>query len=601
MPETEKAAGIYEGEGGESEISPICPHLSRIQPKVFKSWHNSQICDDCEGEVTATQQRTRGKKKKKKKVAVKKSKTNSKDIWVCLSCGHLGCGRQSQKSHALHHSTALNHPLALKLSTGQCWCYVCDDFVPILPQAPFTPLYNIRNTILPHKKDEDAKLSEGSLAEDTMPVISVDGKSGVQGLQNFGNTCFFNATLQNLNQTLPLRDYLLSKAPGDEGPLTTSFRRWLRAMWQSQGRSSPRDLLGQVIRKAPQFRGGHQEDAHELLSYLLDGIQTEEKKRLKENNERNDTFLQQVFGGKLESTIHCFKCGHTSRVEEDFLNLSLPIPSNLSGKQKQNKNKTKKVVTEADVARMSKKERRNWKKQQEVRQRQLQRKLQKEKEEEEEEESNEEKRSYTFQLEDPRPPLEVSDSSISSCLYAFTDPEVLEDDNGVECINCTRRTRMGLDSPTIEENNYLKRAEYYCALHSIPWDEVVIDKKEPLEKSPATKQYLLKQLPLVLVLHLKRFRQGYGGFEKIGTKIHFPLTLDVNQVLSLSNDSVSTRYRLFGIIVHGGSYGGGHYVAYVLSKETDQWYYISDSHARATTQEDALSQQAYILFYQKLL
>lgn len=53
-------------------------------------------------------------------------------------------------------------------------------------------------------------------------------------------------------------------------------------------------------------------------------------------------------------------------------------------------------------------------------------------------------------------------------------------------------------------------------------------------------------------------------------------------------------------MVHSGSMGGGHYVAYVRTSPTgSEWYHISDTSVGSVSQEEALSQQAYILFYER--
>ncbi|KAA6420994.1 MAG: ubiquitin carboxyl-terminal hydrolase 2-like [Trebouxia sp. A1-2] len=93
-------------------------------------------------------------------------------------------------------------------------------------------------------------------------------------------------------------------------------------------------------------QGFQQQDSHELLRVLLDGLQTEEAKaiaaKLKHNSaqqeevEVSDTvtspvtpqgFLSEVFGGQLSSRVACGSCDYTSVTLESFMDLSLPIPS----------------------------------------------------------------------------------------------------------------------------------------------------------------------------------------------------------------------------------------------------------------------------------
>jgi hypothetical protein len=49
-------------------------------------------------------------------------------LWVCLTCGTVGCGRYTLK-HAAEHNTNSNHPYSLELATGRIWDYENGTFV----------------------------------------------------------------------------------------------------------------------------------------------------------------------------------------------------------------------------------------------------------------------------------------------------------------------------------------------------------------------------------------------------------------------------------------------------------------------------------------
>lgn len=62
----------------------------------------------------------------------------SANLWLCMTCGHLGCGRKNWdgtggNNHAVDHSTATGHPLVCKLGTitpegtASIYCYSCND------------------------------------------------------------------------------------------------------------------------------------------------------------------------------------------------------------------------------------------------------------------------------------------------------------------------------------------------------------------------------------------------------------------------------------------------------------------------------------------
>lgn len=47
--------------------------------------------------------------------------------WMCLACYHQGCGRYTQKKHALaHYADNRNHRIAFNTKTMSLWCYKCD-------------------------------------------------------------------------------------------------------------------------------------------------------------------------------------------------------------------------------------------------------------------------------------------------------------------------------------------------------------------------------------------------------------------------------------------------------------------------------------------
>lgn len=56
------------------------------------------------------------------------------NLWICLICGHVGCGRY-QGGHAASHYKATNHTYALQLGTNRVWDYAGDNFVHRLLQS----------------------------------------------------------------------------------------------------------------------------------------------------------------------------------------------------------------------------------------------------------------------------------------------------------------------------------------------------------------------------------------------------------------------------------------------------------------------------------
>lgn len=206
----------------------------------------------------------------------------------------------------------------------------------------------------------------------------------VRGLTNLGNTCFFNAMVQNLAQTPFLLEVLKETAEAGEqfelpgGKLTIDneeidlpkikgeLKEWgaftqvlAEALEELQTKSggvyTPRMLLKQFTSKWPQFAGGDQHDSHEALRHLLESVRSEDLRRFQlvilndlgynakidpanvENEEKakikfygnqaQERILrpEPVFRGFLVSTLTCQDCNNISPRQETFLDISLPV------------------------------------------------------------------------------------------------------------------------------------------------------------------------------------------------------------------------------------------------------------------------------------
>uniref|UniRef100_A0A8C9ZX92 Ubiquitin carboxyl-terminal hydrolase n=1 Tax=Sander lucioperca TaxID=283035 RepID=A0A8C9ZX92_SANLU len=323
-------------------------------------------------------------------------------VWMCLKCGHRGCGRNSENQHAIKHSETPRsdpHCLVISLDNWSVWCYICDDEVRysrtghlaqlvtnLQKQTSADPIKRPQKMKEEDNKSEDVENKENkdrqkknakkeSVGKSPKSGTSEDnGGVSVKGLSNLGNTCFFNAVIQNLSQTQLLRQTLnkvtrekmsLNIKPvassdlepivmqlDQPGSLTLSMCQLLNEIQETKkGVVTPRELFTQVCKKAARFKGFQQQDSQELLRYLLDGMRAEEIKRvssgiteaLKESRKITDgeqlktlvkeyekngfpkNFVDHVFGGETTSTIMCQQCKTVSVVTEMFLDLSLPV------------------------------------------------------------------------------------------------------------------------------------------------------------------------------------------------------------------------------------------------------------------------------------
>ncbi|CAL1531431.1 unnamed protein product [Lymnaea stagnalis] len=261
-------------------------------------------------------------------------------ICVCLQCGHQGCDRNSLNKHAIKHYKIPHssiHCLTVNLTTWATWCYICDDQIPvngrIQPCIDFLQKqFGVAKTDfaqLPGRPLEspDTEASPSSVNSPTCKSAAPISCIKVKGLNNLGNTCFFNAVMQSICQTRGLESLLLDRTKpgrlcnipgpelgfesdscssdedeqneedlavkikplpniqtsfGDPGAITLALLNLVQEMKGSttkNGTVNPTALFTQVCKKAPRFKGFQQQDSHELLRYLVDCIRTEEIKR----------------------------------------------------------------------------------------------------------------------------------------------------------------------------------------------------------------------------------------------------------------------------------------------------------------------------------
>nr|CAG4640870.1 EOG090X06IH [Eulimnadia texana] len=158
-------------------------------------------------------------------------------------------------------------------------------------------------------------------------------------------------------------------------------------------------------------------------------------------------------------------------------------------------------------------------------------------------------------------------TSITHCLRTFSSTETLSGDNKFKCDNC-------------------------CSYQE------------------AQKCMRVKKLPLILALHLKRFKymEQYNRHVKVSHRVVFPLEL---RLFNTSDDAVNPdrMYDLVAVVVHCGSGPNrGHYISIV--KSHDFWLLFDDDIVDKidpsaledfyglTSDVPKASETGYILFYQ---
>jgi ubiquitin carboxyl-terminal hydrolase 4/11 len=133
------------------------------------------------------------------------------------------------------------------------------------------------------------------------------------------------------------------------GKLAEAYHSLMEDIWLgNDARTAPYDLKRVLGKRVARFSGYGQQDACELVNYLLDLIH-EDLNRVKKKPyveipdmagksdeemsrvfwqgflARNQSIIVDLMYGQLKSTVRCLECGNISINFDPFLTLSLPI------------------------------------------------------------------------------------------------------------------------------------------------------------------------------------------------------------------------------------------------------------------------------------
>ncbi|KNC48743.1 ubiquitin carboxyl-terminal hydrolase [Thecamonas trahens ATCC 50062] len=286
----------------------------------------------------------------------------------------MSCSRAHAAAHAATHP---DHSLAVVIDFDAVFCFACARFVydnaidAALAAGTLAARARIRSWAVPaaHLRVHSAEwlvsaedmaaasqrvgvkraLGEPSSAEasevDDVGMRIKKRRRGLRGLNNFGNSCFMSCVLQTLLHNPLLRAYFLSHLH-DPTKCTVAKKRCLGCNMVSlftqtlSGSSlpmNPSEFLHSIWVHSKYLAGYEQQDAHEFLISVLDGIHTHSRNQVPlpvasvplpaRPAPRCSCVVHSVFSGILSSKLVCLSCGASSPSYDPFVDVSLQISS----------------------------------------------------------------------------------------------------------------------------------------------------------------------------------------------------------------------------------------------------------------------------------
>lgn len=473
--------------------------------------------------------------------------TYSNRLHSCLYCVYFGC--YSGDRHIHHHAKNTGHCLAVDLSHGKVYCFLCKDYaydsqLERVSREQHSKAWRLLGNGCAKYQPWLPSKSEIQLLQENCKrrKITVNSTIGLRGLTNLGNTCFVNCIVQALTHAPLLRDYFLSEQHLCKGNSSNCLVCEMAALFQEfysgkKGPHTPFKLLHLVWTHAHHLAGYEQQDAHEFFIAALDVLHKQcrddspDKEALKPNNPNQcNCIIDRIFTGGLQSDVTCQTCKRVSTTVDPFWDISLDL-----GHTDHSNGRNSSGASAASTP-------------------------------------------------DPVPPDEkgpVEDTShfeesfvpksLTECLRRFTRPERLGSEAKIKCGQCQSyqesTKRLSMKKLPIVICFHLKRFEHSKKSKKI---STFIPFPEELNMAPFMASRVNGQ-------------NGNGnGYRRDG-----------DSCLVYEN-----KYSLFAVVNHSGTLEVGHYTCFIRQMK-DQWFKCDDAWITKASVDDVLQSEGYLLFYHK--
>ena len=143
-----------------------------------------------------------------------------------------------------------------------------------------------------------------------------------------------------------------------------------------------------------------------------------------------------------------------------------------------------------------------------------------------------------------------------------------------------------------EFNNIHESLKYYFKTEVMDGDNKINCEQCKIKRT-CHKHLIIKSLPNILVIALKRFEFDYNTMlkYKLNKYFEFPHKLDMKDYLIENHKETNTEYELTGITIHFGVSDFGHYYD-LIKGPNNKWYKFNDTNVSEFKEED-ISREAY--------
>ncbi|KAF7858652.1 hypothetical protein EAF04_009251 [Stromatinia cepivora] len=284
------------------------------------------------------------------------------NLWLCLQCGNLGCGRAQfgglkGHSHGLEHKNQTRHAVAVKLGsitsdgTADVYCYACDEERIDEDLGKHLAHWGImlaerektEKSLMEMQVDENLRWEFSMTDEQGHELTKLFGE-GFTGLKNLGNSCYLASALQCLfdlpqfqkRYFLPNTDLPIVEDPAQD--LETQLRKLADGLISgrysfpdptiNQSKSSgvadqkglaPSMLKYLVGRGHSEFSTMRQQDAFEFLLHVFKLVTRSQHTASFEDPTRAFRFV-------MEQRLQCLGCKKVRYRTDEQDNISIPVP-----------------------------------------------------------------------------------------------------------------------------------------------------------------------------------------------------------------------------------------------------------------------------------